>query len=98
MYSGRIVEACDIATIFRRPAHPYTEGLLRSIPSSANESLRLYQIPGTVPSPRERPAGCAFHDRCPKRLPVCRSETPQLERIGDGHAVACFAATPGGGT
>ncbi len=94
MYCGRIVESCDIATIFTRPAHPYTEGLLRSIPSSANDGKRLYQIPGTVPSPLERPAGCAFHDRCPKRLPICRTEKPPMQRLSDTQSVACFAATP----
>ncbi len=91
MYCGRIVEICDIGTIFSRPAHPYTQGLLRSIPSSANDGQRLYQIPGTVPSPLQRPAGCAFHDRCPQRMEICRNQVPAMQRVGDGQAAACFA-------
>ncbi len=94
MYCGRIVEVCDIATIFKTPAHPYTQGLLRSIPGGANDGRRLYQIPGSVPSPLERGPGCAFADRCQQRLPVCATAPPPMTRLSETHAVACFAAHP----
>ncbi len=92
MYCGRVVETAEIATIFERPAHPYTEGLLRSIPSSGNSGRRLYQIPGTVPSPQDRGPGCDFYDRCPRRLPVCLSAKPPLFDLGRGQSAACYAA------
>jgi peptide/nickel transport system ATP-binding protein len=92
MYCGRIVETADVATIFERPAHPYTEGLLRSIPTSGNDGRRLYQIPGTVPSPEDRGPGCDFYDRCPKRLPVCLTAKPPLFEVAEGQAAACYAA------
>ncbi len=92
MYCGRVVETADIATIFERPAHPYTEGLLRSIPSSGNSGRRLYQIPGTVPSPQDRGPGCDFYDRCPRRLPVCLTAKPPLFDLGRGQSAACYAA------
>ena len=92
MYCGRIVESARIDAIFDRPAHPYTEGLLRSIPSAGVGGGRLYQIPGTVPSPQNRGQGCDFYNRCPKRMPVCLSAKPPLFPIGDGHAAACYAA------
>jgi oligopeptide/dipeptide ABC transporter ATP-binding protein len=92
MYCGRIVESGDIATIFERPAHPYTEGLLRSIPSAATTGRRLYQIPGTVPSPQDRGQGCDFYDRCPKRMAGCLLAKPPLFQVGESHAAACYAA------
>jgi peptide/nickel transport system ATP-binding protein len=92
MYCGRIVESADIDSIFERPAHPYTEGLLRSIPGIGTGGRRLYQIPGTVPSPQDRGRGCDFYDRCPKRMPVCLSAKPQLFQVGENQAAACYAA------
>ena len=91
MYCGRIVESASIEAIFTRPAHPYTEGLLRSIPSGNGGGRRLFQIPGMVPSPRDRGPGCAFADRCPKRLPACAITPPPLLPIAAGHSVACHA-------
>jgi oligopeptide/dipeptide ABC transporter ATP-binding protein len=92
MYCGRVVENARIADIFRRPAHPYTEGLLQSIPSEKNEGRRLYQIPGTVPRPGEVGPGCAFYQRCPKRMPVCLESVPPLFSITPTQSAACFAA------
>ena len=93
MYCGRVVERAPVAAIFSRPAHPYTEGLLRAIPGAAGPARRLYQIPGTVPSPLERGPGCPFYDRCPKRMPVCLTEMPPLDPVGAHHEAACFAAS-----
>jgi len=90
MYCGRIVESATIDTIFSSPAHPYTEGLLKSIPSKNNLG-RLYQIPGQVPSPTERGKGCDFFDRCTKQMSKCSQSKPRLETIHGTHAVACFA-------
>jgi peptide/nickel transport system ATP-binding protein len=92
MYCGRIVESASVEAIFTQPAHPYTEGLLRSIPSNGAGGRRLYQIPGTVPAPQDRGPGCAFYDRCPKHMPICRTEQPPLFRIDDSQSAACFAA------
>ncbi|MCP8939449.1 ABC transporter ATP-binding protein [Alsobacter sp. SYSU M60028] len=92
MYCGRVVETANIADIFERPAHPYTEGLLRSIPSGSNSGRRLYQIPGTVPSPQDRGPGCDFYDRCPRRMPECLLAKPPLFDLGRGQAAACYAA------
>jgi oligopeptide/dipeptide ABC transporter ATP-binding protein len=92
MYCGRVVETADIATIFERPAHPYTEGLLRSIPAGGNERRRLYQIPGSVPSPQDRGPGCDFYARCPRRMPVCLGAKPPLFDIARGQKAACYAA------
>jgi oligopeptide/dipeptide ABC transporter ATP-binding protein len=98
MYCGRIVESANIATIFENPAHPYTEGLLRSIPSADSGSRRLYQIPGAVPSPQDRGPGCDFYDRCPKRMDVCLAAKPPLFAVGEHHAAACYAAVAEGPT
>jgi len=94
MYCGRIVEAADIATIFARPAHPYTEGLLRSIPGVDDGGGRLYQIPGSVPAPRDRGLGYDFHSRCPRRMDICLSAKPPLFDLGAGQAAACYAVSP----
>ncbi len=88
MYMGRIVESADARTIFHRPLHPYTVGLLQSIPRLGRKS-RLAPIPGTVPDPLMVPAGCAFFPRCiaPKR-PACEHPVP-LREIAPGHKVRC---------
>jgi peptide/nickel transport system ATP-binding protein/oligopeptide transport system ATP-binding protein len=91
MYCGRIVERASVEAIFSRPAHPYTEGLLRSIPGGTRSARRLYQIPGTVPSPQERGPGCAFYGRCPKHMPICLTEPPPLFRLAETQSAACFA-------
>jgi peptide/nickel transport system ATP-binding protein len=92
MYCGRIVENADVKSIFERPAHPYTQGLLRSIPSSNAGGGRLYQIPGTVPLPNERGSGCSFYPRCPVHMPVCLTQVPPLFKLSETQSAACFAA------
>ncbi len=90
MYMGKIVESADIRTIFRRPLHPYTVGLMRSIPHlGGREKTRLTPIPGTVPDPYSIPPGCAFSPRCPaSRGAVCDQDIPLVE-IEPGHTVRC---------
>jgi len=96
MYLGRVVERGSVDAIFHAPAHPYTRALLRSIPSiHATPRSRLPIIPGAVPHPYNRPAGCLFHPRCPDFMPgVCDRAEPALAPVGDGHAVSCFAHHP----
>ncbi|MBN2470606.1 MAG: ABC transporter ATP-binding protein [Anaerolineae bacterium] len=88
MYMGRIVESADVRTIFNRPLHPYTVGLLRSVPELGRKA-RLSPIPGSVPDPFSIPEGCAFFPRClaPKR-PECQQEVPLVE-VEAGHRVRC---------
>jgi oligopeptide/dipeptide ABC transporter ATP-binding protein len=91
MYAGRTVEHADVRDLFRRPLHPYTQGLLRAMPVPG-ESGRLQEIPGTVPDPRHRPSGCAFRDRCPLAIAQCAEQRPPMLELAPGHAVACFVA------
>jgi peptide/nickel transport system ATP-binding protein len=93
MYAGRVVEEADIYELFDRPLHPYTRGLMASIPRLKKEGARrLSEIPGIVPNLREPIAGCAFAPRCPVATERCRSEAPVLEAKGADHRVACFVA------
>ena len=94
MYAGRIVEEADVRTIFKYPLHPYTQGLLRSIPRIDEEQRphRLKEIPGRVPNLLYLPQGCAFIDRCSVCIDRCRREMPQLEAVDDGHFVRCWVS------
>jgi oligopeptide/dipeptide ABC transporter ATP-binding protein len=93
MYAGRVVERADVASLFRQPGHPYTEGLLRSIPRMGTSARRLSQIRGAVPSPTAFPPGCRFHPRCDQAQPICAKLVPPLFEIGTGHAAACWRHT-----
>jgi len=99
MYAGRLVEQGDVRSIFRHPAHPYTRGLLQSIPRLEDDRRRLYQIPGSVPVPGARSAGCPFCPRCPDRLPICANAMPPMAEVGPSHHTACWASpgASGGG-
>jgi oligopeptide/dipeptide ABC transporter ATP-binding protein len=91
MYGGRIVESGDVHTIFRAPRHPYTIGLMDSLPKLTEDEEWLRPIPGAPPSLINRPPGCAFHPRCflsQGRL-RCREEVPALEGVGGEHRAAC---------
>jgi peptide/nickel transport system ATP-binding protein len=90
MYMGKIVESADANTIFKHPLHPYTVGLMRSIPKIGREiKSRLTPIPGSVPDPFSIPSGCAFYPRCPApKKPACSEEVP-LTEIESGHNVRC---------
>ena len=96
MYAGRVVERADTATLFACPAHPYTAGLLRSIPSfeDARARRRLQAIPGMVPSPRERPTGCAYRPRCERATELCARVDPPLEEKRPGQWAACHHPVP----
>jgi len=91
MYGGRIVEMGSAAQLFTDPQHPYTIGLMSSMPSLGARSDRLVTVPGAVPQPGQMPAGCRFATRCPFRTPDC-DIVPPLEPIAEDHAVACIHA------
>jgi peptide/nickel transport system ATP-binding protein/oligopeptide transport system ATP-binding protein len=92
MYTGRIVEEATARELFETPLHPYTQGLMRSMPSRSDGALkRLQAIPGTVPSLMALPAGCKFNTRCPHAFDkCCREPEPQLLLPRGGHPVRCW--------
>ncbi|MBM3628100.1 MAG: ABC transporter ATP-binding protein [Alphaproteobacteria bacterium] len=92
MYLGKVVEAGPVDTIFHAPKHPYTQSLLRSIPSVLAEPLsRLATITGSIPHPFARPAGCPFHPRCPSFVPgTCDVGSPEVVRLAPDHEARCF--------
>jgi len=96
MYAGKKVEEADVETLFESPRHPYTRGLMASIPAVLNSGVkadaRLAEIPGTVPSLTRLPPGCAFAPRCSLAIPRCRQEYPPLQDWGGGHLAACWRA------
>jgi oligopeptide/dipeptide ABC transporter ATP-binding protein len=94
MYAGRVVEHGPVAQIFDDPQHPYTIGLMSSMPSFGVRGGRLITIPGVVPSAADMPAGCRFASRCPFAAAVC-AEAPPLTEIGAGRRVACWQAPLG---
>ena len=96
MYASRIVETGTVAELFARPAHPYTQALMQSIPSLTHPAERLEVIPGQVPSPLAYPAGCRFQDRCPHAFARCRTEYPPDYPKPEGGTVTCFLAEPDG--
>ncbi|WP_067936163.1 ABC transporter ATP-binding protein [Alicyclobacillus kakegawensis] len=89
MYAGQVVESVGADELFAHPLHPYTKGLMASIPSLDDEAEKLYSIPGTVPDAREFPVGCRFADRCPLVQTSCRERPPELREIRPGHLVRC---------
>ncbi|MBN1859190.1 ABC transporter ATP-binding protein [Candidatus Bipolaricaulota bacterium] len=90
MYLGRIVESASVHDLFHHPLHPYTQGLMQSIPSLADRRERLIPIEGVVPDPSEAPEGCGFEPRCPYSMEICRVQSPELREVAAGHAVACW--------
>jgi len=90
LYAGRVVEEGDVRAIFRRAAHPYTSGLLQSVPRLDDDRKRLAQIPGSVPMPGQVKAGCPFYARCSLRIPRCAEAMPPLTPVGEGHRAACW--------
>ena len=92
MYAGKVVERCPVSSLFTEPHHPYTIGLLGSIPRLDLAQQRLSAIEGTVPDAAAMPAGCRFHARCPFAVNKCREEVPPLLPIEENHFVACWRA------
>lgn len=90
MYSGRIVEIGPVAEVIHNPKHPYTQGLMAAIPDMSEDAEFLHQIEGAMPNLANIPAGCAFHDRCPRKLEKCSCECPQLIKAACDHKVACW--------
>ena len=91
MYAGKIVERGTRLTVLRDPAHPYTRGLLRSIPARAVRGRPLEEIAGVVPSPEHWPAGCRFEPRCPQRFEPCGRDVPGATVVGPAHEACCHA-------
>jgi oligopeptide/dipeptide ABC transporter ATP-binding protein len=91
MYLGKIVEIGPVRPIFHNPRHPYTQGLMNSIPSlTSKKKKRLVAIDGVLPDPLEAPQGCGFRTRCPRAEEVCSREFPVLREVAPGHRVACW--------
>ena len=92
MYAGQVVEYCAVREAFRATRHPYTAGLLASLPKLGDETQRLRVIPGNVPNPVRFPVACRFHPRCPIAVERCRREMPALRDVGGGHLARCHRA------
>jgi len=90
MYAGKIVEQSLVADLFEKPLHPYTKGLLQSIPRLDRQDEKLVPIQGMVPSLMDLPKGCGFHPRCPRAFDQCRQEPPALVEVEGGRLVRCW--------
>ncbi|HOJ78556.1 MAG TPA: ABC transporter ATP-binding protein [Bacillota bacterium] len=89
MYLGKLVELTDVYQLFNQPLHPYTQGLLKSVPSLL-QTEALQAIPGQIPDPDDLPNGCYFAPRCPKAMDICKQQQPNIREFGQGHQVACW--------
>lgn len=92
MYAGKVVEDAPVEELFENPRHPYTIGLMNSIPSMVKEGSRLESIEGSVPNPLELPKGCYFNPRCKYATDECRNKQPDIQEISQNHKVRCFRA------
>jgi peptide/nickel transport system ATP-binding protein len=90
VYAGKIIEIGDVRTIFRNPAHPYTIGLIKAVPTLTSDKSALVSVPGSPPDLIQLPTGCKFHPRCPLADERSREEEPSLVEIAPGHNVACW--------
>jgi peptide/nickel transport system ATP-binding protein len=97
MYAGSMAEIADARTIFKEPLHPYTVGLMLSVPNASVEVEKLYTIPGSVPNLIRPPSGCRFHPRCSYAKEFCKEVKPPLTEIREGHFVACHKVTGASG-
>jgi len=93
MYAGQIVEVAEVDSLFARPAHPYTDGLLRAMPQLGKRGERLAVVPGVPPMPWAMPPGCRFHPRCPHVEPACQATTPELAELYDARFSRCLRAS-----
>jgi peptide/nickel transport system ATP-binding protein len=96
MYAGQVVEETDVETLFEQPKHPYTIGLMNSIPDLEEEQEYLQTIPGAVPLPHQMPKGCRFAPRCSQAMEICHEQPPELLDL-DGHKCRCWLYAEGGG-
>ncbi|EIT84662.1 oligopeptide/dipeptide ABC transporter ATPase [Fictibacillus macauensis ZFHKF-1] len=90
MYAGKIVEEADVVSLFKNPKHPYTVGLIRSVPDMRGKKERLYSIPGNVPKPGSIQTGCQFAPRCEHAMERCFQETPELTSLAEAQKVRCW--------
>jgi len=97
MYAGRVVETASVPALFERPMHPYTEGLIRAVPSLDEDVHRLATIPGSIPDPSTSIAGCRFSPRCREAIKSCLAESPALIDAGAGHFARCPPRIAAGG-
>jgi peptide/nickel transport system ATP-binding protein/oligopeptide transport system ATP-binding protein len=97
MYAGKIVEEADVGTIFKKPLHPYTQGLMKSVPriDESGSTHRLAEIPGLVPNLYNLPPGCSFFDRCPVGREKCRTADAKLIAVDAGHSIRCWLVRDG---
>ena len=94
-YLGRMAETGTVRQVIRSPAHPYTRGLLAALPKINDPDAPLTPVPGDIPSPLERPAGCVFHTRCAQAMPgICDTTVPPPHAVGAGHVASCLALAP----
>ena len=99
MYLGNLVETGTVRQVINSPAHPYTRGLLNSLPKLDDLEAPLTPVPGDIPSPLDRPSGCVFHTRCTESAEIaerCRTEIPVTTVGADNHCVDCHLADTGG--
>lgn len=89
MYAGKGVELADTVSVFKKPLHPYTQGLIDAFPSIKSEKKKLISIPGLPPNLLDPPLGCRFNTRCKYAMAICKTETPEFKQISKGHYVAC---------
>lgn len=89
MYAGKIVELGDVTSLFKKPLHPYTQGLVSAFPNIKAQKQDMTSIPGSPPNLLDPPLGCRFHPRCPYAMDICRKEEPPLIGISETHSVAC---------
>lgn len=95
MYGGKIQEEADVMSLFQSPLHPYTKGLINSLPLPGKQKERLQAIRGTVPSILNMPAGCKFSTRCDFKMDICELEEPELIEVAPGHKVRCHLVKKG---
>jgi oligopeptide/dipeptide ABC transporter ATP-binding protein len=89
MYAGRGVEFADTVSVFKKPLHPYTQGLIEAFPSIKSERKKLTSIPGQPPNLLNPPLGCRFNPRCKYAMTTCKTEVPAFKEVSTGHYVAC---------
>lgn len=89
MYAGKIAELGDIYSMFKKPLHPYTQGLIEAFPNIKERRRKMYSIPGYPPNLLKPPSGCRFHPRCKYAMDICRKEEPPFHEVGENHFVAC---------